>query len=71
MADRIRQTPHPGLPPAEYVVPSFDNYAPGLIFRHQCWCGAQSSWRDTPDEALADRPARCKAHDTPTPGDTP
>lgn len=34
-----------------------------MIFRSECLCGLQSAWRDTPEEADADRPANCKAHD--------
>lgn len=59
-------TPQPA--PGSQVVSTFDWFSSALIFRHQCWCGLQSTWRDSPEAALADRPANCRAHDdTPTP----
>ena len=34
-----------------------------LIFRYECGCGLNSGWCDSPEDADADRPANCRAHD--------
>lgn len=41
----------------------FDPMTGAMIFRRECSCGLRSTWRDTPEEAEADKPATCAAHD--------